>query len=100
MVDESRVMDVDALLKQQEWSPEEFAVVLYKYTEMTKEIREMKLTKRVAMLRVDARGFASSALPYPQVTLGFYISKNFLKLQVTLIFFRRWLTRFIGGYPK
>ena len=67
MADESRVMDVDGSLKQQEWTPEEFAGVLYKFTEMTKEIREMKSSKRIAMFQVDAKGFAKSALPYPQV---------------------------------
>lgn len=69
MVDESRMIDVDSSLKQQEWTPDEFAGVLYKYTEMTREIRGMKLAKRVAMLRVDAKGFSKSALPYPQVSV-------------------------------
>ena len=66
MVDESRAMDVDGALKEQEWTPEEFAGVLYKFTEMTKEIREMKSSKRMAMFQVDAKGFAKSALPYAQ----------------------------------
>ena len=68
MVDESNVMNVDESLKQQEWSPEEFAAVLYKFTEMTKGIRDMKATKRIAMFQVDAKGFAKSSLPFPQVS--------------------------------
>ena len=67
MADESRVMDVDGALRQQEWTPDEFAGVLYKFTEMTKEIREMKSSKRIAMFQVDAKQFAKSTLPFPQV---------------------------------
>ena len=67
MVDESRLVDVDASLKQQEWTPEDFASVLFKHTDMIREIRDMKPSKRVALLHVDAKGFSKSTLPYPQV---------------------------------
>ncbi|XP_076809994.1 dynein axonemal heavy chain 6-like [Clavelina lepadiformis] len=69
MVDESRLVDVDASLKQQEWTPEDFASVLFKHTDMIREIRDMKPSKRVALLHVDAKGFSKSTLPYPQVVI-------------------------------
>ena len=72
MVNESRTIDVDKSLKQQEWAPDEFASILYKYTEMTKDIREMKSSKRIAMFQVDAKQFVKSVLPYPQVNIGLF----------------------------
>nr|XP_018672447.1 dynein heavy chain 6, axonemal-like [Ciona intestinalis] len=69
MVDESRLVDVDGSLKQQEWGPDQFASLLSIHTEMTREMRDMKPSKRVAMFYVDAKGFAKSALPYPQVVI-------------------------------
>jgi len=71
MVDESRRIDVDTSVKDREWGPEEFASVLFRHTEMTREMRDMKPSKRVAMFHVDARSFAKSALPYPQVSKDF-----------------------------
>ena len=50
-----------------EWGPNDYAKTMYHFSEMMRDIHEMRRRKRVAMFDVDTKRFADSTIPYPQV---------------------------------
>lgn len=67
MVDDSQQMLDEFDVSKTNLGPDEFAALLSRHTEMLREIRNMRATKRIGMLMLEARKFAKSVLPFPQV---------------------------------
>ena len=71
MVDDSQQMLSEFDLTKTSLGPDEFAALLSRHTELIRETRNMRSTKRIGMLMLEAKKFAKSVLPFPQVRTYF-----------------------------
>ncbi|XP_051881424.1 dynein axonemal heavy chain 6-like [Pristis pectinata] len=69
MVDQAMDLDLEALIRQQEWSPLEFRSMLEVYTEHIMDIRNMTVERRVRLVKVLSQQYQMDCLPYLEVVI-------------------------------
>ncbi|XP_072106568.1 dynein axonemal heavy chain 6-like, partial [Mobula birostris] len=64
MVDQAMNLDLEALVRQQEWSPVEFRSMLEAYTEYVMSVRNMTVERRVRLVKVVSRQYQADCFLY------------------------------------
>lgn len=59
-------LNIDDSINEKIWSPDEFQMVLAKYTEQISSIESMIINKRIGFIHLMADSFKDNSLPYPK----------------------------------
>uniref|UniRef100_UPI00398F3748 dynein axonemal heavy chain 6-like n=1 Tax=Pristiophorus japonicus TaxID=55135 RepID=UPI00398F3748 len=70
MVDLAMGLDIEASIKQQEWTPQDFRSMLQVYTEHVMEMNNMTVERRVRMMKVLSRQYQADCLPYSEAVVN------------------------------
>ncbi|XP_059839458.1 dynein axonemal heavy chain 6-like [Hypanus sabinus] len=69
MVDQAMNLDLEALVRQQEWSPGEFRSMLEVYTEYVMSVRNMTVERRVRLVKVVSQQYQADCFPYLEMVI-------------------------------
>jgi hypothetical protein len=59
-------LNIDDSINEKIWSPEEFQLVLAKYTEQISSIESMITSKRIGFIHLMSESFKQNSMPYPK----------------------------------
>ncbi|XP_043531479.1 dynein axonemal heavy chain 6-like [Chiloscyllium plagiosum] len=70
MVEQAMELDFETSVKQHDWTPQEFRIMLQVYNEHIMDMRNMTVERRVRMIKVLSRQFQADCLPYPEAVVN------------------------------
>ncbi|XP_067884712.1 dynein axonemal heavy chain 6-like [Heterodontus francisci] len=88
MVDQAMELDLAASMKDREWTPQDFRIMLQVYSDHIMEMRNMTVERRVCMIKVLSRQFQADCLPYLEAVVNImytHIKSTALKKNLDLL---------------
>ncbi|GCC20829.1 hypothetical protein chiPu_0019397, partial [Chiloscyllium punctatum] len=70
MVEQAMELDFETSVKQHDWTPQEFRIMLQVYNEHIMDMRNMIVERRVRMIKVLSRQFQADCLPYSEAVVN------------------------------
>lgn len=103
MVDKCLRLDIEQSMVRRQWSTMQFSTVLATYSDMIRQMKKMRIVRRVAMILVHSKEFRDTCLPFPESIVA-KVSKALpiiaIKRNEDLLTIIKGASRKLDHYPK